>query len=140
RLCDIYTLDSGPAALRFAVARDTREVVEYDVQNRRLVMRLADRAAMKDLEKYDVLSRAFALTDVNFQDPLGLTLLKIKVDGEVVGEKITAASLQSPTQTFTGTVKDGHIQGVFTIRPVRYDGRHAPPFTGRPPSDTQLTA
>jgi transglutaminase-like putative cysteine protease len=41
---------------------------------------------------------------------------------------VTAERLNVPGQTFEGTVTDGRIQGVFTIRPPRVEAAATPPF------------
>ncbi len=52
--------------------------------------------------------------------------MKIQARLEPSGLKITPASLNRPGQSFTGTVKENLIEGVFEIEHARYDGRNAP--------------
>lgn len=66
-----------------------------------------------------------------FKDFRILDTLKAEIQQATIrtmGEKVTAESLNVPGQTFSGTVEDNRIEGIFEIRHQRYDGQHAPPF------------
>jgi transglutaminase-like putative cysteine protease len=106
--------------------------VSLAVPGQKAVFRLADKNAMKDLEGIEAASRAFAVSDVAFDDPGELESVTLSVKASVVAEKISVASLQRPTQSFSGTVKNNTAVGTFTIRKLVYKGEHAPPF---PPGD-----
>jgi hypothetical protein len=140
RMCSLYTLGSGAGGVEILVAQDTRVVVEFRVPAQKAVFRLADRAAMQGIQNFEALTRAFALTDAKFGDPSALNFVKLKVTAEIVGEKITAASLQSPTQKFTGTVRNGRVEGILEVKPFHYEGRNALPFTGKPSADPRVAA
>jgi transglutaminase-like putative cysteine protease len=64
--------------------------------------------------------------------------MKVRSQIEAVGEVITTEALNFPGQSFTGSVKDNLIDGIFEIEPKRYDGTNAPPFPPDFSGDTGL--
>jgi transglutaminase-like putative cysteine protease len=120
----------GPQPLTLRYRRAGGGVVtsmEFPAQ--KISMRLAGKEALKNFGSLDYTSHLFTAVDTPLPNPDALTVLKLRVSAKVKIEKITPASLQHGSrQAFRGTVKDGKIDGVFTIHPGRYDGKQAPTF------------
>jgi transglutaminase-like putative cysteine protease len=70
----------------------------------------------------------FAMTGKKIPDFMDLLWLKVKARINSYGENLTVASLNFPGQKFEGTIKDNYIEGIFEIKPSRYNGKNAPPF------------
>jgi len=89
---------------------------------------LTDKSVIGRITKVDFDNVIFARVDKiipGFQD---LTYMKVQAKIESAGEPITVESLNRPGQTFTGTVENNLIEGIFELEPLRYDGSNAPPF------------
>ena len=67
-------------------------------------------------------------TNVSIADFQSISYMKVKARLEPSGVRISPQSLNVPGQTFTGTVTDNLIDGVFEIEYPLYDGVNAPPF------------
>lgn len=105
-----------------------RTLTALSVPAQKAVFRLADKTALRGVGAVEMASRAFATSNVAFDDPSALQTVTLSVRATVAGEKITAASLQTPGQTFRGTVRDNTATGAFTIRRRTYDGAGAAPL------------
>ncbi|MBM3496347.1 MAG: transglutaminase domain-containing protein, partial [Armatimonadetes bacterium] len=128
----------GVGSVDLLVERKSRDVIELRVPAQKAAFRLSNEAALKGLVTYDPGSRLFSVVNEPLPDPEKLTLLRCRVNIEVAGEKPTPAGLQSPTQKFTGTAKNGRIEGVFQLTPYRYAGKAAPAMASAPPSEPGL--
>jgi len=118
--CDILEAITPQQRLRLWVSRQGRILVQLEepLQKARIV--LADKSAMQAVERAEVLSRIFAISDV-ILPPFGLLeTLKAKVRAKVVVEKVSPASLRRPYQQFQGSVRGNVVEGVFAIRRYRY--------------------
>lgn len=108
------------------VARDSGELLRYEAPAMKLVMeRVATGIAR--IERVDLTDRILVATNLDIDDSSVLTFLRVQVKLDTAKD-CTAASLNVPGQKFTGTVADGHVEGVFEIRPRRSDGTGSPPF------------
>ncbi|MGB3968557.1 MAG: transglutaminase-like domain-containing protein [Planctomycetota bacterium] len=109
-----------------SVTADGR-TVRYEVPAMSLVAEPAPPALVERIQRADLTSTLVGKTNLDLGDPTPLTYMKVRV---VAGSTpdVTVAGLAVRGQTFTGTVVDGKVDGVFEIRPVRSDGRGAPPF------------
>jgi hypothetical protein len=95
---------------------------------------LADESVKKKLQSVDYDNLIFAKVGKLISNVQGLTYLKASAKLKSEGNIITVESLNFPGQSFTGTVEDNIIDGVFEIESIRYDGKDAPGF----PFDFQL--
>jgi hypothetical protein len=82
---------------------------------------VAQRIKIASMDDLIMLSANVAIADYQ-----AISYMKIQARLQPSGLTITPASLNGPGQTFTGTVKENLIEGVFEIEHVRYDGRNAP--------------
>ena len=55
-----------------------------------------------------------------------LSYMKARARINSAGEWLCAEDLSFPGQTFTGTVVENYIEGIFEIQPVRYYGENSP--------------
>ena len=86
-------------------------------------------ASIKDkVKRVDI--NDYFLTRVNtaISDPSAISYMKVRGRLRPGGLWITSEMLTVPGQTFTGTVKDNAIDGVFEVNRSRYDGTNGPPF------------
>ncbi|MBL9077935.1 MAG: transglutaminase domain-containing protein [Planctomycetes bacterium] len=91
-----------------------------------VIERIADGSA-GPLERVDLTSTILAPTNLDVPDGSALTFVRLRATIET-SSSVTAAQLQVPGQTFEGTVTDGRIDGVFTIRSRRVDATASPPW------------
>ncbi len=66
--------------------------------------------------------------NVSISDIHAITYMKVRARIEPIGLQVSTESLNVPGQTFTGTVENNVIDGIFEIEHRRYDGSDAPPF------------
>jgi hypothetical protein len=90
---------------------------------------------IKRAELNDIL---LAPVDVGIADFQGITYMKVKAQLRTVGEEVTVESLNVPGQTFTGSVEENFVDGVFEISIPRYDGDDAPSFPPDLGGDSEL--
>lgn len=89
---------------------------------------LADPAVVGKIKRSDLDDIIIARVSTAIADFQSIAYMKVKATIRTMGEKVTAESLNVPGQTFSGTVEDNRIEGIFEIRHQRYDGQQAPPF------------
>jgi transglutaminase-like putative cysteine protease len=117
--------ESGGTSLEFTLKKGSGAVASMNVPSQSAEFRLADKGALQGVKGVEAASRAFAVTDVALDNSQGLDSLTVDVKAGIAGEKITDATLQTPRQKFSGTVKDNTAVGRLTIKRVRYDGTDA---------------
>ncbi len=100
--------------------------VKIDVMGR--IIYLADQSVTKLIKTADLENLLFARVNKIIPDVQNISYMKVNANIESVGEWITSENLNFPGQSFTGTVKDNLIEGVFEINPKKYDGSNAPDF------------
>jgi len=89
---------------------------------------LADDSVKMKIEAADYNNLLFAKVDKIIPDIQSLTYMKVNAKIKSEGEWITVESLNFPGQSFTGTVTENLIEGVFEIESIRYNGTTAPGF------------
>ena len=89
---------------------------------------LADPSVVNRIKMADVDDNLFAKVNVAIADIQAISYMKVKATVQPTGLWVTQESLNVTGQTFTGTIKDNLIEGVFEIQHKRYDGSDAPPF------------
>jgi len=124
-LFNIYNAQDGTNT-RSWVNRDDGMIVQFEIMNRKIY--LAESTVSKQISTVDLDNTIFAKVDKNISNFTEMTYLKVKADLKSAGDVITVESLNFPGQTFEGTVFENHVQGIFEIEPLRYDGAAAPPF------------
>ena len=67
-------------------------------------------------------------TNISIADFQSIRTMKVRATIEPSGLWVSAQGLNHPGQTFTGTVKENLIEGIFEIAPKTYQGENAPPF------------
>lgn len=135
----IIAEESG-VPVNFTLQKDTGVVTLMDVPSQIAQFKLADKTALEGIEGVEAASRAFAVSNVAFDNPLGLEFITLELKTTVAGEKITAATLQLPRQTFAGTVKENTATGRMTIHRVKYSGKDAAPLPLSPALKKQFAA
>jgi hypothetical protein len=112
------------------------KVVVNDIR----VIYLADSSLARKLERFEADDYIFTKTNMSIADVLGVSYMKVRAKIRPTGMIVTQDNLNVPGQSFTGTVEENLIEGVFEIEHPRYDGIDAPPFP--PPrgfsDDTEL--
>ncbi|MBD3404105.1 hypothetical protein GF420_14535 [candidate division GN15 bacterium] len=89
---------------------------------------LADASIRERVQTAEFDSNIYAKVGTVISNPWALSYVKVHVKATPGGMWLTPEALNTPGQTFDGTVTDNRIDGVFEIRYDRYDGSDAPPF------------
>ena len=89
---------------------------------------LTDRSVVDKIKMADMDEAIFAKVNVPIADFQAISYMKVKATVEPTGLWITREGLNVPGQSFTGSIKDNLIEGVFEIEHKRYKGTDAPPF------------
>jgi hypothetical protein len=110
------------------------------VENDGRVIYLADNSLAGRLERFEADDYIMTKTNISIPDVSGVSYMKVRAKIRPTGMIVTPDNLNVPGQSFTGTVEENLIEGVFEIQHLRYDGIDAPPFP--PPEgfsdDTEL--
>lgn len=108
------------------IDKESGMTVKFEIMNRRIY--LADESVIKGIRTVDLDNTIFAKVNKKIVNFTEMSYLKVSADIKSAGEEISVESLNFPGQKFEGTVFENHIQGVFEIEPLWYDGANAPPF------------
>lgn len=100
--------------------------VQTVIANRRIY--LADPSVVKNITTANLDEMLFARVDTKIPDIHNIEYMKVHGIINSSGEKITPESLNVSGQSFSGSVKDNLIDGVFEMTPEKYFGKNAPPF------------
>jgi tetratricopeptide (TPR) repeat protein len=100
--------------------------VKFDISGR--VIYLADKSVKKMIKTVDLENLLFARVNKVIPDVQNISYMKLNATIESSGEWLTPENLNFPGQSFSGTVTNNLIEGVFEINPRRYDGSNAPDF------------
>jgi hypothetical protein len=101
-------------------------VVKSELPNRKGY--IADASIIKKIQAANIDENIISKVNVPIADFHGITYMKVKATIEPSGLWVTPESLNVPGQSFTGTVEDNFIEGIFELSYARYDGSDAPPF------------
>ena len=99
---------------------------------------LADPSVVNRIKMADVDDTLFAKVDVAIADVQAISYMKVKATIQPSGLWVTHEGLNVPGQSFTGTINDNLIEGVFEIEHKRYDGSDAPPYPADFSNDESL--
>ena len=97
----------------------------------RITISLADKSVKKQIQSVNFDEVLFGKVNKVIGDFKSISYMEVQGTIRSTGEWLTAETLSVPGQTFTGTVKENLINGVFIIEHKKYDGVGAPAF----PSD-----
>ncbi len=125
----VYEL-SVPAVgveLTMFVRASDHELVRCDMPAQKLVMTRVAPSVVERLERVDLTGQILVRTNLDVEDPAVLTSMRLRAAIDTTKD-VTAEELNVPGQQFEGTVQDGHVAGVFTIRSRRIERAEAPPF------------
>ncbi len=120
----------------FWLAPEHDGYIKFTVRDRSVY--LADRRVVDRIKVADMDASIFTRTNVAIVDLPAIAYMKLKVKIAPTGVSLSAADLNVPGQSFSGTVKDNLIEGIMEIEPVRYDGTNAPPLPPRFENDPLL--
>lgn len=109
------------------VRSDDYEIVRYEIPAQKMVMERVPPAVVERIERIDLTENILVKTDLDYEDPSRLTFVRVRADIQATKD-VTVKSLNVPGQSFEGTVEDGRVVGVFSIRPRRIAGAGATPF------------
>jgi hypothetical protein len=98
----------------------------------------ADSSIGQSIRKADVDGLILAPVDIEIPDIHSISYMKVRAKLEPSGLRITPEGLNVPGQSFTGTVENNRVDGVFEIEHKRYDGAGAPAFPPDFSSDPNL--
>jgi len=121
---------------RLWLNKENAMTVQFEIMNRRIF--LAESTIVKHITTVDMDNTIFARVDKNIPNFTEMSYLKVKADIKSAGAVLTVDGLNFPGQKFEGTVTDNHIQGIFEIEPVWYDGSNAPAFPADYSEDEDL--
>jgi hypothetical protein len=117
----------------------TGRVVKVEAPNNRESY-LADASVVKKIEVANLDENLIAKVGVAIPDVHGISRVKVRARIEPSGMWVTPESLNVSGQSFTGTVEDNLVDGVFEVELPRYDGANAPPFPPEFGADESLQA
>ncbi len=106
--------------------------VQTKFTNRRIY--LSEPSVVKRITTVNMDDILFAKVNTKISDIHNIAYMKVKGKIESAGEQLTPESLNHIGQTFTGTVTDNLIEGIFEMTVDKYGGANAPPF---PPDFSQ---
>jgi len=89
---------------------------------------LTDSTVVKKIKVVNLDENLVVKVDVAIGNVQAISYMKVKATLEPTGLWVTPESLTVPGQSFTGTVKDNLIEGIFEIEHTHYDGAEAPAF------------
>lgn len=121
---------------RIWVNKEDGEIIQFEIMNRKIY--LAESTVAKQISTVDLDNSIFARVDKSIANFMELSYMKVKADINSGGEAITEESLNFKGQKFEGTVDENHIQGVFELEPIWYDGADAPAFPADYSDDESL--
>ncbi len=124
-LFNIYNTHDGTNT-RAWVNLENGMTIQFEILNRKIYM--AESTVVKQISTADLDNSIFAKVDENISNFTEMSYLKVKADIKSAGEAISVESLNFPGQKFEGTVFENHIQGIFEIEPILYNGEGAPAF------------
>ncbi len=108
------------------VNKEDGMIVKFEIMNRAIYM--TESSVIKKIKTVDLDNTIFGKVDKLISNFIEMSYLKVSADIKSAGEQITVESLNFPGQKFEGTVVENHIQGIFEIEPLWYDGTDAPVF------------
>jgi len=100
--------------------------IQTVIANRRIY--LADPSVVKNITTANLDEMLFARVGTKIPDIHNIEYMKVRGIIKSSGEKITPESLHAGGQSFSGSVNDNLIEGVFELTPGKYKGENAPPF------------
>jgi len=121
------TVEATGASARLWIDTATGLLVKY-VEQDGITVSLADASVADRIRPVNLDRSIFSRTNVAIADVPGITYMKVRARVRPTGLRPTPETLNVPGQTFTGTVEDNVIDGVFEIQHLRYDGAGAPAF------------
>jgi transglutaminase-like putative cysteine protease len=120
-----FEMEVSGQSLSFVWDPVKRTLITMDEPTQKAQFKIAEKSAMKDLESYEAAARAFAVSNVMFDDPGELDSVTMDLNAQVGGEKISFETLQSKTQKFTGKVIKNRAVDKLEIRKMTYAGKGA---------------
>jgi len=119
--------------IKWWIDTQTSRMLKANLPNGRSLY-LTDRSVVDKIKIADMDQAIIVKVNVPIADYQAISYMKVKASFEPTGLWITREGLNVPGQSFTGTIKDNLVEGVFEIEHKRYDGSNAPPF---PPDFTK---
>jgi transglutaminase-like putative cysteine protease len=113
--------------IKWWIDTETSHMLKADLPNNRKMF-LTDRSVVDRIKLADMDENLFTKVDVAIADVQAISYMKVKATVEPIGLWVTQEGLNAPGQSFTGTINDNLIEGVFEIEHKRYDGSDAPPY------------
>ncbi|MFC1799826.1 transglutaminase family protein [Candidatus Eisenbacteria bacterium] len=116
-------------ALKYSIWVDTETgyLLKSKLPNGRETYRSGE-SIKKRIRTVSVDETLLAPVDVLIADIHSITYMTIRARIEPIGLQVSVEGLNVPGQTFTGTVENNVIDGIFEIEHPRYSGADAPPF------------
>lgn len=136
--CFVFKIFNEHLGTNTRIWVDTKDAttLRFEIMNRNIY--LAESSVIKQITTVDMDNSIFAKVDQRIANFMDMTYLKVKADIQSSGEFITVESLNFPGQKFEGSVEENHIQGIFELEPVRYEGKNAPSFPADYSSEEKL--
>ncbi|MHC4107650.1 MAG: transglutaminase domain-containing protein [Planctomycetota bacterium] len=101
---------------------------------------LADPSVKKRIELVNMDENILVKTNASIPDVHSISYMKVKAVLEPTGQWLTPEDLNVPGQSFTGTVTENLVEGVFEIEHPHFDGAGAPPYPAPAFDDESLRA
>jgi transglutaminase-like putative cysteine protease len=116
-------------ALKYSIWVDTETgyLLKTELPNGRSSYRSGE-SIKKRIRTVSVDETLLAKVNVSISDIHQISYMAVRARIEPIGLQVSVEGLNVPGQTFTGTVEDNIIDGIFEIEYPRYTGLDAPPF------------
>jgi transglutaminase-like putative cysteine protease len=113
--------------IKWWIDAETGLVLKTELPGNRIVY-LSDASVVKKIKVAKLDDIISTRTNIAIADYQSISYMKVKAEIEPSGLWVTQESLNVPGQTFTGTIDENLVEGIFEIEHKRYDGSGAPPF------------
>lgn len=120
------TRDTGVKA-KMWIDADSGLLLKSELPNNRGSY-LADESVVKKIKLASLDDSIASRVNVAIADVPGITYMKVKAELKPTGLRVTPECLNVPGQTFTGTVEENVVEGIFEVEQPHYEGAGAPPF------------
>lgn len=113
--------------IKWWIDTETGLVLRTELPGNRFVY-LSDASVVKKIKVAKLDDIISTRTNIAIADYQSISYMKVQATIEPSGLWVTEESLNVPGQSFSGTVEENLVEGIFEIEHTRYDGSGAPPF------------
>ena len=112
---------------RIWIDKNTGMMLKTETPNRQTTT-LTDKSVKPEIRRLNADTLILAKAGILIRNFQNISYLKVKATLNPIGQWITPESLNIRGQSFSGTVENNRIEGIFEISHQRYNGENPPPF------------